>query len=307
MTALDFTPNMEVTIGRLKLRNPIMPASGTFGEEMEELFDLHRLGAIVPKSITKHPRPGNAVPRVCETAAGMMNSIGIQSKGIHHYMQRILPFYAQYDVPLIASISADSIDEFAELAECIGGQPSVSALELNISCPNLKGDGEAFGLSSEATRSLVSKVRSVTDKTVIVKLSPNVTRIQEIALAAEEAGADALNAANTLLALSIDIHTRKSRIGNGMGGLSGPAVKPIIVRLIYQIKQVCRLPVIGCGGVMSGADAIELILAGASAVQVGTASFVNPLALIEILDEIEQYMKDYNVRSMIDIIGKAHV
>lgn len=297
---------LEVRIGSLRLQNPIMPASGTFGEEMDSVIDFNRIAAIVPKSITKYPRKGNATPRVCEVPAGMINSIGIQSKGLEYYLKKTLPYYRQYDVPVISSISADSIDEFAEMAEVIGNVDNVAALELNISCPNLKGNGLAFGMDPEVTRTLVRRVKDVTAKPVIAKLSPNVTSIQEVAIAAEEGGADGLNVANTILAMAIDIHTRKPKIGNGMGGLSGPAVKPIIVRMIYQVRQVSALPIIGCGGVMNGEDAIEMMLAGATAVQVGTASFINPMAMMDILQEIKEYMIRYKIDDINDIIGGAH-
>lgn len=299
--------NMQVQIGSLTLQNPIMPASGAFGEEMEEVIDFNEIGAIVPKSITKLPRKGNLTPRVCEVPAGMINSIGIQSKGIAYYLKETIPSYDKYDTPLISSISADSIDEFAEMAEIIGKLDRVRALELNISCPNLKGNGLAFGMDPESTRALVRKVKEVTDKPIIAKLSPNVTSIQEIALAAEQGGADGLNVANTILAMAIDIHTRKPKIGNNMGGLSGPAVKPIIVRMIYQVRQVTSLPIIGCGGVSSGEDAIEMILAGATAIQVGTASFIQPTAMIDILQEIKDYMVLYQIQNINDLIGKVMV
>ncbi|MFJ9499872.1 dihydroorotate dehydrogenase [Brevibacillus centrosporus] len=296
---------LSVNIGSLTLATPIMPASGAFGEDMEGIIDFNQLGAVVPKSITKHPRKGNATPRVCETPAGMINSIGIQSKGIDYYMENVIPYYGRYQTPLISSISADSIDEFAEMASIIAGTKEVAALELNISCPNLKGNGAAFGMDAKLTRELISEVRKVTEKPLIAKLTPNVTSIQEIALAAEAGGADGLNVANTLLAMAIDVHTRRPRIGNVLGGLSGPAVKPIIVRMIYQVHQVTNLPIIGCGGVMNGEDALEMILAGASAVQVGTASFVQPTAMLDILEEIKQYMVQYGITDINSLVGQV--
>lgn len=296
---------LEVDIGGLQLRNPIMPASGAFGPEMDKAIDFNKLGALVPKSITIEKRPGNATPRVCETTAGMINSIGIQSKGIEYYMNQAVPYYAQFDTPLISSLSASSIDEFAELADIIAADQRVHGLELNISCPNLKGNGLAFGMDADLTYNLVKKVRTVTEKPIISKLTPNVTSIQEIAKAAEEGGSNALNVANTLLAMSIDVETRKPKIGNVMGGLSGPAVKPVIVRLIYQVAQVVGIPIIGCGGVMTGEDAIEMILAGATAVQVGTANFVQPTAMIDILAEMKQYMERHQITSIQELIGQV--
>ncbi|WP_134702817.1 dihydroorotate dehydrogenase [Ammoniphilus sp. YIM 78166] len=299
--------NLNVKIGKLSLQNPVMPASGAFGEDMEAIMDFNQLGAVVPKSITKFPRKGNATPRVCETPAGMINSIGIQSKGLDYYLQKTIPNYRKYTTPLISSISADSIDEFVEMCEIIGKEDVVKAFELNISCPNLKGNGLAFGMDAEVTYKLIKRVKEVTDLPLIPKLTPNVTRIQDIALACDEAGADGINVANTILAMSIDIHSRKPKIGNVMGGLSGPAVKPIIVRMIYQVHQVTKLPIVGCGGVSTGEDAIEMILAGATAVQVGTASFINPTAMIDILEEIKQYMELYGIEDINDLIGKVEV
>lgn len=297
--------DLTVNIGSLTLRNPIMPASGAFGEDMEQVIDFEQLGAVVPKSITKEPRKGNATPRVCETVGGMINSIGIQSKGIVYYLEHIVPYYRRYNTPLISSISADSIEEFVEMSEIIASREEVAALELNISCPNLKGNGLAFGMDPEITYRLLQAVRQVTDKPLIAKLTPNVTSIQEIAIAADEGGADSLNVANTILAMAIDVHTRKPKIGNGMGGLSGPAVKPITVRMIYQVRQVSALPIIGCGGVMNGEDAIEMILAGASAVQVGTASFIQPTAMLDILEEIKQYMRTYGIANIKSLVGQV--
>ncbi|WP_019154781.1 dihydroorotate dehydrogenase [Robertmurraya massiliosenegalensis] len=299
--------NKRVDIGGLVLENPIMPASGTFGPEMESVIDFNLLGAIVPKSITLDPRSGNKTPRVCETVAGMINSIGIQSKGIQYYMDHYVPFYSKFTPPLISSLSADSIDEFAEIAHIVTQSDDVAAIELNISCPNLKGNGLAFGMDPEVTFKLIKEVRAVTHKPIIAKLSPNVTSIQEIALAAEEAGSNSLNVANTLLAMSIDVHTRKPKIGNVMGGLSGPAIKPVIIRMIYQVAQVVKIPIIGCGGVSSGEDAIEMMLAGASAVQVGTSSFIQPDAMLRILNEIDSYMNQHEMTDVRDLIGKIEI
>ncbi|WP_043929669.1 dihydroorotate dehydrogenase [Bacillus sp. EB01] len=297
--------NMEVSIGSLTLKNPIMPASGTFGEEMAGVLDFNQLGALLPKSITKTPRKGNPTPRICETTGGMINSIGIQSKGLDYYQKVAVPFYGQFKSPLISSISADSIEEFAEMSEKLAAMEEVAALELNISCPNLKNNGVAFGMDETITRQLVKAVRQVTDKPVIAKLSPNVTDIGRIARAAEEGGADALTVANTFVAMAIDVHTRKPKIGNMIGGISGPAIKPLVVRLIHQVYKVCRLPIIGCGGVMNGEDAIEMMLAGATAIQVGTANFINPTVMLTILQEINEYMEMYDINSLKEIIGQV--
>ncbi|UAK16344.1 dihydroorotate dehydrogenase [Sporolactobacillus terrae] len=297
--------DLSVPIGKLMLKNPVMPASGTFGAELTPLLDINRLGALVPKSVTVSARDGNPSPRVCETSASMINSIGIQSKGIDDYVTRLLPEYRKFSPPLIASISGETIQEYETLAARLDAQPDVAALELNISCPNLRANGQAFGMSAEATAQLVRTVRAVTDKTVIVKLTPNVTRIQDIAQAAEHAGADALTVANTFLAMAIDSETRKPRIGNLMGGLSGAAVKPLVVRLIYQVHQATRLPIIGSGGVMNGQDAIEMILAGASAVQVGTATFIQPNAMTTIIDEIDDYLNRHQIEHLTDLVGQV--
>jgi len=297
--------NLEVSLGKLKLKNPIMPASGTFGEEMSAVLDFNRLGALVPKSITKTLRKGNPTPRICETSGGMINSIGIQSKGLDYYQQVTVPFYSQFSSPLISSISADSIEEFAEMSRKIAGMKEVAALELNISCPNLKNNGLAFGMDENVTRKLVKAVRQVTEKPLIVKLSPNVTNIGVIALAAEDGGADALTVANTFIAMAIDVHTRKPKIGNVIGGISGPAIKPLVVRLIHQVYKVTKLPIIGCGGVMNGEDVIEMMLAGATAVQVGTANFVHPTVMLTILQEVQDYMEQYQITNLKEIIGKV--
>jgi len=299
--------NLEVSIGSLILKNPIMPASGTFGEEMSKVLDFNLLGALLPKSITKAVRKGNPTPRICETTGGMINSIGIQSKGLDYYQKVTVPFYGQFSSPLISSISADSMDEFAEMSEKIAAMDTIAALELNISCPNLKNNGQAFGMDENVTHQLVKKVRQVTDKPIIVKLSPNVTNIGVVANAAEAGGADALTVANTFIAMSIDVHTRKPKIGNGIGGISGPAIKPLVIRLIHQVYQVSSLPIIGCGGVMNGEDAIEMMLAGATAVQVGTASFVQPTAMITILKEIEDYMQQYEIEDIKELIGQVQI
>ncbi|MFD2705883.1 dihydroorotate dehydrogenase [Salibacterium lacus] len=299
--------SLRVSIGSLTLSNPVMPASGAFGPEMHEALDFNSIGAIVPKSITKYPQPGNDTPRVCETHGGMINSIGIQSKGLDAYLSKTIPEFSAYDVPLISSISAESIEEFVEMSDVLGNHPDIDALELNISCPNLKGDGHAFGMDADVTYELMQRVRKVTDVPLIAKLTPNVTSIQEIAKAADAGGADALTVANTILAMAIDTESRKPMVGNVMGGLSGPAVKPIMVRMIYQTAQVTDLPIIGCGGVMNGNDAIEMMIAGASAVQVGTASFITPTALTDVIEEIRDYMERHDIMNINDLTAAVEV
>ncbi|MDU1845389.1 MAG: dihydroorotate dehydrogenase [Niallia nealsonii] len=295
---------LEVTLGNLHLKNPLMPASGTFAEQMTNYIDVNQIGAIIPKSITKHRRTGNSTPRICETkAGGMINSIGIQSEGLTYFKEKTVPFYASFSTPFIASVSAESMEEFAEVCEELGEMEDVDAIELNISCPNLKNNGLAFGMDPSVTYELVTRVRNVTNKPLIPKLSPNVTSITEIARACEAAGADILTVSNTFLAMSIDVHSRKPKISNIMGGYSGPAILPLVVRMVYQVYQATSLPIIGCGGVMTGEDAIELMLAGASAVQIGTASFVDPEAMITIREEMEAYMKLHGIKEIEEIIG----
>ncbi|WP_312093608.1 dihydroorotate dehydrogenase [Niallia sp.] len=299
---------LEVTLGKLHLKNPIMPASGTFAEQMTNYIDVNQLGAIIPKSITKHRRTGNPTPRICETkAGGMINSIGIQSEGLTYFKEKTIPFYASFSTPFIPSVSADSIEEFTEVCEELGEMDEVDAIELNISCPNLKNNGVAFGMDPSVSYELVNRVRKVIKKPIIPKLSPNVTSIAEIARACEAAGADILTVSNTFIAMSIDVHTRKPKISNVMGGYSGPAILPLVVRLVYQVHQATSLPIIGCGGVMTGEDAVELMLAGASAVQIGTASFVDPEAMITIREEIEDYMKLHGIKDIQEIIGGVMV
>lgn len=297
---------LNVNIGNLELKNPIMPASGAFGPEMEEIMEFNQLGALVPKSITKYPRGGNPTPRVCEVTSGMINSIGIQSKGIEYYLHEVIPEYAKHDVPLISSISGDTVEEFIELSAIIGNHQDVDAIELNISCPNLEHGGKAFGMDPDISYQLIKQVKEVTNVPIIAKLTPNVLSIQEIAIACEEAGADALTVANTFLAMAIDIHTMKPKIGNVMGGISGPAIKPIIVRMIYQVHEVVDIPIIGCGGVMNADDAIEMIIAGASAVQVGTANFINPNSMAEIIKGIDTYMEVKAISDIEELIGIIH-
>ncbi|GGE27519.1 dihydroorotate dehydrogenase [Pullulanibacillus camelliae] len=298
--------NLKVQIGELLLQNPVMPASGAFGEGMDELVDFNQLGAVVPKSITRYPRGGNPTPRICETPSGMINSIGIQSKGLDDYLAHTIPYYSRYHVPLIPSISGDSIEEFVEMSRIIALEEAVAGLELNISCPNLKGNGLSFGMDEEVTYQLISEVRQVTTKPLLAKLTPNVTSIVDIAKSAVRAGADSLVVANTLLAMAIDTESWKPKIGNLMGGLSGPAVRPVIVRMVYQVAQAVDVPIIGCGGIMCGRDAIEMMLAGATAVQIGTASFLNPTAMLEIIEEIKAYLKEHQLEDIQQLIGQAH-
>ncbi len=297
---------MHVRIGSLVLGNPVMPASGCFAHEYSAAMDLARLGAIVTKSVTPKRRIGNPVPRVAETDAGMLNSIGIPSNGLLYYVDRIASQYAGLPVPLVASVSADTAEEFAAACEALS-VPGVAAIEANISCPNLEADGRAFAMSAQDTYRAVSQIKRHTRVPIWAKLTPNVADIAEIARAAEDAGADALVVANTLLGMAIDTGTRKPKLGNVMGGLSGPAIRPVIVRMVFQCARAVRVPVIGCGGIMDAEDAVEHLLAGATAVQVGTASFLDPSAMIGILEGLAAYCDRHGVARVADLTGAVRI
>jgi dihydroorotate dehydrogenase (NAD+) catalytic subunit len=297
---------MQVKIGSLALANPVMPASGCFAHEYAAAMDLARLGAIVTKSVTPKRRIGNPVPRVAETDSGMLNSIGIPSSGLLYYVDRIAPRYAGLPVPLVASVCADTAEEFAAACEALS-VPGVAAIEANISCPNIEADGRAFAMSAKDTHRAIAEIKRHARVPIWAKLTPNVADIAEIARAAEDAGADALVVANTLLGMAIDIRTRKPKLGNVMGGLSGPAVRPIIVRMVFQCARAVRIPVIGCGGIMSAEHAVEHLLAGATAVQVGTASFLTPSAMIGILEGLEAYCERHGVARVAELTGAMRI
>jgi dihydroorotate dehydrogenase (NAD+) catalytic subunit len=276
----------------IKMKNPVMVASGTFGfgKEYSDYIDLNKLGAIVTKSVTLKPREGNPPPRLVETPAGMLNSIGLQNEGIEYFLKEDLPFLAKFDTPTIVNIAGESVEEYAELAKILSKETMVKGIEVNISCPNVNKGGMAFGVDPNLTAEVISAVRKAATQPVIAKLTPNVTDITVIAKAAEAAGADALSLINTIVGMSIDIETGKSRLGTLTGGLSGPAVKPIAVRMVYEVAHAVKVPVIGIGGIMTGNDAIEFFLAGAKAVQVGTANFVDTEAPVRIIREIEDHV-----------------
>ncbi len=297
--------NLSIKIGRLTLKNPVMAASGTFGyaEEFSGLVDLKQLGAIVTKTLTLRPRPGNLPPRTCETPAGMLNSIGLENPGLESFLKDKLPGLAAYGVPLIVSISSESDPrEFTELARALDKIKSIAAIELNISCPNL-GEETLISQDAKATYSVVKEVRRSTKKTLITKLSPNVTSITDIALAAEEAGSDALALINTITGMSIDVASAKPKIAMAIGGLSGPAIRPIAVRMVWEAYQKIKIPIIGMGGIIDTASALEFILAGATAVAVGTANFVNPKTTVEIIAGLDKYLKQNKISDIKDIIG----
>jgi len=296
--------NLKTEIGNLTLDNPIMPASGTFSEDLSEVFELNQLGAHVTKTITEEIRIGNPTPRVCEVRGSMLNSIGIPSKGVDHFIDNVIPFYNQYDVPLIVSISASTVDDFARICERVS-VPGVDAIEINISCPNVEEDGKAFAMRPSTTHSVMTKLRSASDLPLWAKLSPNTGEIIEVAIAAEEAGADALVVSNTLLSMAIDIHSRKPKLGNLMGGLSGPSLKPVAVRMVYQCAKSVDIPIIGCGGISTAEDIVEYLIAGATAIQVGTATFINPKAMVKLLAELKTFLGNQNIQKISELVGSV--
>ncbi|MDN5363017.1 MAG: dihydroorotate dehydrogenase catalytic subunit [Eubacteriales bacterium] len=297
--------NLKVNLGGIEMKNPVTVASGTFGgPEYAPYVDLNRLGAVVIKGTTLKPRQGNPTPRIWETPAGILNCIGLMNPGVEVFLHEHLPFYRQYDVPVIVNIAGNTVEEYGLLAEKLNVE-GVAGLEVNISCPNVKKGGMAFGTDPAMVREVVAAVRAATPKPVIVKLSPNVTDIVAIAEAAATAGADALSLINTLLGMAIDIRTRRPALGNVMGGLSGPAIKPVAVRCVWQVAQAVDLPIVGMGGIMTAADALEFILAGATAVAVGTANFVNPRAALDIIEGLEAYCREEGITDIKELIGAA--
>lgn len=304
MTA-TIRPDLSVTLGPLKLKNPVMTASGTFGfgSEWADFFDLSRLGAIMVKAVTVHPRQGNPMPRMIETAAGMLNSIGLQNPGLDAFIAEKMPYLRQFDCPVIVNIAADNVGDFNTLAERLDTVPGVSALEVNISCPNQACGGIEFGVDPELTRQVISSVRARTRLPLIAKLSPNVTDITVIARAAADGGADILSLVNTFVGTAIDIKRRKFRIANRIGGLSGPCIKPLALYMVWRVANAVSLPIIGMGGIVNASDALEFMLAGASAVATGTINFVNPMAPVEIVEGIEQYLQSQGIASLSEIVG----
>lgn len=296
--------DLSVNICGVDFKNPVIPASGTFGygREYEELFPLEKLGGIATKGTTLNLRKGNLAPRIAETPSGMLNSVGLQNPGIDHFINTDLPYLLTKNLAVLANIAGSTPDECAETAAKLD-ETDVHMIELNISCPNVKQGGAAFGTSCEMAAEVTKKVRAATKKPLIVKLSPNVTSIAEIAKAVESAGADAVSLINTLLGMRIDINTGRPILRNNVGGLSGPAVFPVAVRMVWQTANAVQIPVIGMGGVSSGRDAIELMMAGASAVQVGAAIFTDPYAPVKIIDEINEFLDSKGIKSVRDIIG----
>jgi len=301
--------DMKISIGSLRLKNPVMTASGTFGygEEYSSLVNLHRLGAIIVKGISLLPRQGNPPPRIAETACGMLNAIGLENVGLDRFLSEKIPFLQGTNTPLIVNILGDTVEDYQQLAARLNKEEKVAALEVNISCPNVKQGGVAFGTDPEMAYAVTKGVRQHFSRPVIVKLSPNVTDITEIARAVEEAGADAVSLINTVLGMAIDIESCQPKLANIFGGLSGPAIKPIALRLVWQVAESVSIPIIGIGGITTPEDAIEFMLAGACAVQVGTTNFINPRATEEIIQGIGTYLTENSMASIQDLIGRARL
>lgn len=296
--------NTKVTIAGVTFQNPVMTASGTFGsgEEYSEFVDLNRLGAVVTKGVANVPWPGNPTPRIAETHGGMLNAIGLQNPGMEVFCKRDLPFLKQFDTKVIVNVCGKSTQDYCEVVERLSDEP-VDLLEINISCPNVKEGGIAFGQDPKAVEAITREIKKYAKQPVIMKLSPNVTDITEMARAAESGGADVLSLINTLTGMKIDINRRTFALANKTGGMSGPAVKPIAVRMVYQVAHAVQLPIIGMGGISNAEDALEFLMAGATAVSIGTANFVNPYATVETVHGIEEYMRKNNVSDIHELIG----
>lgn len=301
--------DLSVEIGKLKLKNPIMTASGTFGygEEFADFIDLNRLGGIIVKGTTLHHREGNPYPRMAETPSGMLNAVGLQNKGVDYFIEHIYPRIKDLDTRVIVNVSGSCIDDYVAVCEKLSPLDKVAAVEINISCPNVKQGGMGFGTTCSGAESVTSAVRKAYDGTMIVKLTPNVTDITEIARAVEAAGADAVSLTNTFLGMAIDVEKRKPMLSTITGGLSGPCIRPIAVRMVWQVANAVKVPVVGLGGIASGRDAIEFLLAGATAVQIGTANFVDPQVTVKAIDYIEDYLKRHQIASVRELIGRMEV
>jgi len=297
--------DLNIKIHDLEFRNPVTTASGTFGygEEFTDFFDMDRIGGIFIKGLTLKNRDGNPYPRMAETASGMLNAVGLQNKGIDHFIENIYPRIKEFNTHIIANVNGSTVEEYVELTERINELEHITAMELNISCPNVKEGGMAFGVSCPSAIAVTEAVRKVYDKTLIVKLSPNVTDIAEMALAVEGAGADSISLVNTLLGMAIDAESRKPLLSTITGGLSGPCIKPIALRMVWQVYKAVKIPVFGMGGIMNAKDAIEFMLAGSSAIQVGTANFIDPEIPVKIVDGIEDYMQRHGVKEVSELVG----
>lgn len=296
---------LGVKIGSLQLSNPVLTASGTFGygEEFADFIDLNKLGGFIVKGTTLEPRQGNDYPRMVETPSGMLNAVGLQNKGVDYFIENIYPRLTKYSSEIIVNISGSSVDDYAKVAEKLNALPRINAIEVNISCPNVKTGGMAFGTTTSGAAAVTKAVRNAFYKTLIVKLSPNVTDITEIARAVESEGADAVSLINTLMGMAIDVERQRPYLSTYTGGLSGAAVRPVAVRMVWQVHKAVKIPVIGLGGIMSGRDALEFILAGATAIEVGTANFINPKVTIEIVDFIDDYCRRHGVNDINQLVG----
>lgn len=299
--------NLSVDFAGVTMKNPVTTASGTFGSGAEygEYVDLSRLGAVTTKGVANVPWPGNPTPRVCETYGGMLNAIGLQNPGIDVFVERDIPYLKQYDTRIIVNVCGHTTEEYLEVVERLADQ-DVDLLEINISCPNVKEGGIAFGLNPKLVEQITAEIKKKAKQPVIMKLSPNVTDITETAKAAEAGGADALSLINTLTGMKIDINRRRFALANQTGGMSGPAVKPVAVRMVYQVAHAVKLPVLGMGGIRTAEDALEFIMAGASMVAVGTANFNNPTATVDVIEGIEQFMKEHHIEDIHELIGCVH-
>lgn len=297
--------SLNVKIGGLSLKNPVLTASGTFGygEEFSDFIDLSRIGGFITKGTTLNPREGNDYPRMAETASGMLNCVGLQNKGVDHFIEHIYPRIKAFNTNIIVNVSGSSPEDYAQCASKLAALEHVPAIELNISCPNVKDGGMAFGVTCEGASSVVRAVRQAYPKTIIVKLSPNVTDIAAIARAVENEGADAVSLINTLMGMAIDVERRCSKLSIGTGGLSGPAIKPVALRMVWQVAKAVKIPVIGMGGIMNAIDAIEFFMAGATAVEIGVANFIDPAISIKIAEGIEEWLVAHHIDDIHDIIG----
>jgi dihydroorotate dehydrogenase (NAD+) catalytic subunit len=302
-------PDMSVEVAGIKMRNPVMTASGTFGygAEFADYMNLESIGAMITKGLSLKPKAGNATPRIVETPGGMLNAIGLQNVGVDAFIAQKLPYLAKVATPVIVNLYGNTLEEYGEVASRLDGLPGVAGIEVNISCPNVKQGGIVFGTDPQAAREVVSLVKRNTSKPIIVKLSPNVTDVVAMARACADAGADALSLINTLTGMAIDLERRRPILANLTGGLSGPAIKPVALRMVWQVAKAVQLPIIGIGGIMNARDALEFILAGATAVQVGTASFLDPSAAQTIAKEMEQYLVDHKIASIASMIGALEV
>ena len=297
--------SLEVNVAGIRMRTPVMVASGTFGygSEYVDFVDLNQLGAIVVKGITGEPWPGNPMQRIIETPSGMLNAIGLQNVGVDGFISEKLPYLRDFDVPVVVNVCGETLEEYCEITEKLDAVEGVAAIELNISCPNLNCGGMSFGVDSRLANNLVKHVRGKTGLPLLVKLSPNVTDIAEIARAIEDAGADGLSVINTLLGMAIDAKTRRPELANLTGGLSGPTIKPVALRMVWQVYNAVKIPIVGMGGIMTGEDAVEFFIAGASAVAVGTANFVNPRASLDVTDGIREYLETQGFDSIQELVG----